>query len=301
MQPSADWIAVDWGTTHLRAWALNGRKVVADAMSTHGMGMLQRNAFEGALLELIADWLAPEQVTDVICCGMVGSRQGWCEAPYVPVPAAPLGAVPVAAFCNDPRLRVLVLPGLSQATPPDVMRGEETQIAGFLALNAGWDGVVCLPGTHSKWAQVSAGEIVSFQTCLTGELFSLLAGQSVLRHSVTTEGWDNDAFAVALSDTLSKPETLAARLFRLRAADLLDAVPPEQSRAELSGLLLGSELAATRPYWLGQQVAVIGADTLARHYHKALELQGVPATLAKADAMTLAGLTAAYRQQKATP
>lgn len=292
---------MDWGTTHLRAWALKGREVIADALSPHGMGRLTPDQFEGALLELISDWLAPGQVTEVICCGMVGSRQGWCEAPYASVPAKPLQATPVLAPATDPRLRVRVLPGLSQAAPPDVMRGEETQIAGFLSLNPGWDGVICLPGTHSKWAQLSAGEVISFQTFLTGELFALLAEQSVLRHSVATEDWDAEAFAAALSDTMSRPETLAARLFRLRAADLLQGVPAAQSRAALSGLLLGSELAAARPYWLGQQVAVIGADTVARHYHKALELQGVSATFAKAEAMTLAGLTAAHRQQKAAP
>lgn len=301
MSITADWIAVDWGTTHLRVWAMSEREVLAEANSDHGMARLECGQFQTALLSLIEDWLAPDVVTDVVCCGMVGSRQGWCEATYRAVPCKVDTAGLTAAPSTDPRLRVHVLPGLSQATPPDVMRGEETQIAGFLALNDGWDGVICLPGTHSKWVHVSAGEVVSFQTFLTGEMFSLLANSSVLRHSVGAEGWDDAAFDAALSETMSRPETLAARLFRLRAADLLQGATPAHARAELSGLLIGAELAATRPYWLGQQVAVIGADAVAPAYIKALSSQGVAAIQAKADAMTLAGLTAAYRALETTP
>jgi 2-dehydro-3-deoxygalactonokinase len=259
------------------------------------MNTLTRDTYEPALLALVEGWLAPGRQTDVLCCGMVGSRQGWVEAPYRPVPCPPSTDAPVSALTTDSRLSVRVLPGLSQAGPHDVMRGEETQIAGFLSLNERWDGVICLPGTHTKWAQVSAGEVVSFQTCMTGELFALLSERSVLRHSVRGDGWDQDAFTDALSDTLSRPESLAVRLFRLRAEHLLAGTGPNRLRAQLSGLLIGAELAAARPYWLGQQVAVIGASAISSAYMTALAQQGVPATQAKATAMTLAGLTAAHR------
>lgn len=291
----ADWIAVDWGTTHLRAWAMQGRQTLAKGGSQAGMNALQRDEFETALLAVIEPWLVPDRITPVICCGMLGSRQGWIEAPYANVPTAPLGATMVLAPTQDPRLSVHVVAGISQKDPPDVMRGEETQIAGFLSLNEGWDGIICLPGTHTKWAHVSAGELVSFQTCMTGEMFALLSDASVLRHSVQSDGWDQDTFLEALSDTMSRPETLAARLFRLRAAHLLQDAKPETARSQLSGLLLGAELAATRPYWLGQQVTVIGADKLCKAYVAALAAQGVAATQADADAMTLAGLNAARR------
>jgi 2-dehydro-3-deoxygalactonokinase len=103
-------------------------------------------------------------------------------SPASPRPDARSGAT------KDPRLRVSILPGLKQAVPPDVMRGEETQIAGFLAAAPGFDGVLCLPGTHAKWVQISAEEVVSFRTFMTGELFDLLSTQSVLRHSIAGEG-----------------------------------------------------------------------------------------------------------------
>ena len=178
------------------------------------------------------------------------------------------------------------------------MRGEETQIAGFLSLNPGWDGVLCLPGTHTKWAQISAEEVVSFQTFMTGDLFAAIEGNTVLKHSVTSDEWDAAAFDTGVTDAMARPERIAARLFSLRAEGLLNNMSNATARARLSGLLIGAELAGAKPYWLGQQIAVIGAGPLSALYVRALELQAAPATQVKADAITLAGLAAAYRRLK---
>lgn len=293
-----DWIAVDWGTTRLRAFHMRGESVVAQAASDNGMGSLAPAEFEGALLALVEGWLTDEP-TEVIACGMVGARQGWVEAPYRAVPCRPVenGAL-MQVPTLDPRLRVRIVPGLKQERPADVMRGEETQIAGFLARRPGFDGVLCLPGTHSKWAHVSAGEVVSFQTCMTGEIFALLETRSVLRHGLS--GWDEEAFADAVSETLSRPERLATRLFGIRAEGLLAGLAPGAARARLSGLLIGAELASTRPYWLGQQVAIIGADTLASAYARALALQGVTALSEPGDALVQEGLAVLRQGQERT-
>ncbi len=288
-----EWIAVDWGTSNLRAWAMQGDTPVAEVVSDKGMGSLAPDAFESALLEVIEPWLdAPKTV---VACGMVGAKQGWCEAPYIPVPAKPTDAAKIiTAPAKDPRISVQILPGMSQATPADVMRGEETQIAGLIAQKPDFDGVVCLPGTHTKWARISAEEVVNFQTYMTGELFALLSKQSVLRHSVG-EGWDDDAFTDALSNTISRPESFAAKAFSLRAESLLADLTPATSRARLSGMLIGMELAAARQYWLGQHVAIIGDQNLSKTYQSALATQGLQAELLDAQTLTLAGLTAAYR------
>ena len=287
----ADWIAVDWGTTHLRAWAIGPDGTVrAKAASDAGMGRLARDGFEPALLDLVEDWLGSGP-TPILACGMVGARQGWQEAPYVAVPSKPAELVPMrVTAAMDRRLAVWIVPGLSQAGPPDVMRGEETQIAGFLATEPGFDGILCLPGTHTKWVHLSAGEVVSFQTVMTGELFDLLSRQSVLRHTVGGETLDPGAFAEAVSDTLSRPERLAQRLFSIRADATLNGTSAPVSRARLSGTLIGAELAATRAYWLGQQVVVAGAPALADLYARALAAQGVPARARDAGPLTLAGL-----------
>lgn len=255
------------------------------------MGVLTRAAFEDALLALVEAWLPQGQITPVLACGMVGSRQGWVEAPYRAVPCAALAEGLVRAPTRDLRLAVHVVPGLSQAQPADVIRGEETQVAGFLVRNPGWDGVLCLPGTHSKWVHVSAGEVVSFQTFLTGELFALLSSQSVLRHAMA--GWDARGFAEGAEMGFERPDRMMARFFALRAEALLHGLDPGMARARLSGLLIGAELAAAKPYWLGQRVAVLGARALSDLYAQALSDHAVPVTQLEATEMTLAGLSAA--------
>jgi 2-dehydro-3-deoxygalactonokinase len=288
-----DWIAVDWGTSRLRAWALStGGEVLAERHSDAGMGRLEPAAFEPALLAVVGPWLTAGRRVPVIACGMVGARQGWVEVPYQTVPCRPVAAATVAP-CRDGRLSVSILPGLSQRTPPDVMRGEETQIAGFLAREPDFDGVLCLPGTHTKWAQVSAGEVVSFRTAMTGELFAAISGHTVLRHSIGTVGWDTEAFAAAVEETLSRPERLATQIFTIRAQGLLEGLPASTARARLSGLFVGAELAAMRAYWLGQRVVLIGAADHVARYADALSAQGLAPERADGTGATLAGLALA--------
>ena len=293
-----DWIAIDWGTSNLRVWAMSADDTpLAEAASDRGMGKLKPEEFEPALLALIAPWL--HKPLTALACGMVGARQGWTEAPYARTPCTPSPTTFTQAPPTTPGLTVHIIPGVSQDQPADVMRGEETQIAGFLHENPGWDGVLCMPGTHTKWVHLSAGEIVSFQTVMTGELFATLSSQTVLRHSMTAEGFDDAAFATAMSDTISRPERLAARLFSIRAESLLHGQTGPQARGRLSGLLIGAELAATRAYWLGQQIAIIGNGKVARLYQQALATQGARAQLTDTTTITLAGLIAARR--KAAP
>jgi 2-dehydro-3-deoxygalactonokinase len=296
----ADWIAVDWGTTNLRAFAMGPEGIRAEAMSEDGMGRLTPSVFEPALIQLIEPWLGPG-VTPVLACGMVGSRQGWFEAPYRATPCTPMDVgqmvrVPV----RDPRITVQIVPGLKQMKPADVMRGEETQIAGALALDPAFDGAMFLPGTHSKWVQISAGEVVSFQTYLTGEMFALLSAQSVLRHGMAATGWDEDAFALGVANGMARPERLSAHLFRLRAEGLIADLGPDAARAQLSGLLIGTELAAARPYWLGARVVLVGSPELTALYGRALAAMGAPSQTLPAKDCTIAGLArAAGRLMKA--
>ena len=126
------WIAVDWGTSNLRAWAMGPQGPLAQATSDDGMGKLTPDQFEPALLRLIGPWLTTPQT--VLACGMVGARQGWVEAKYRSLPCTPVDAAAILHVpTNDPRITFHIAPGLSQNRPADVMRGEETQVAGVLA------------------------------------------------------------------------------------------------------------------------------------------------------------------------
>ncbi len=291
----ADWIAVDWGTSNMRAWAMTADGTIKDKIACDkGMSGLAQNEFEPTLISQIEQWLGTSE-TPIIACGMVGSRQGWSEAPYRTVPTTPHGTLSLCAT-KDSRITLHILPGLKQDKSPDVMRGEETQIAGFLSDNPDFDGVLCMPGTHTKWVHISAKEIVSFQTVMTGELFALLSKHSVLRHSVDSKDWDDDAFINAVSTATSRPESLAANLFQIRASHLLDGTEPAVSKAKLSGMLIGAELAATKPYWLGQNIALIGDPALNEIYAAAFKAQGLETQSHTGDALTITGLTAAYKE-----
>lgn len=285
----ADWIAVDWGTTHLRAFAMGPEGIRASAVSDDGMGSLSHDQFEPALMRMIEPWLG-QGVTPVLACGMVGSRQGWFEAPYRRLPCLPLQPglttrVPV----RNPRIEVRIVPGLRQEHPADVMRGEETQIAGALAPVPDFDGAICLPGTHSKWCRIVAGEVTRFQTFLTGELFALLSEHSVLRHGLA-EGRDDAAFDEGAAEGLARPGQLLAQLFRIRAEGLIAGLPGAAARSRLSGLLIGAELAASKDYWHGRTVMLVGSDALTALYARALAGNGVSAHRLSARDCTIAGL-----------
>jgi 2-dehydro-3-deoxygalactonokinase len=291
----AAWIAVDWGSSNLRAWAMAADgSVSAEADCVAGASTLTTDGFEPALLALVEPWLHADTRTDVIVCGMAGARGAWVEAAYAAVPCAPTPAAFARAPTTDPRLSVRILPGLRQDRPADVMRGEETQIAGLLAAEPGFDGIACLPGTHTKWVHVGAGEVVSFGSFMTGEIFALLARQSVLSRTVGIDGWSDEDFLEAASDGLARPERVPARFFGLRAEALLHGLAPERARARLSGWLIGAELAGARAYWLGREVVLIGAPALAAAYRDALSLAGLEARLADATEMTRRGLAAAH-------
>ena len=186
MTANISWIAVDWGTTHLRAYAMDANHaVIAETQSADGMGVLQTGEFETALLALIETWLPASGKVVVLACGMVGAKQGWVEATYRAVPCGLKADVELTLVpTQDERLDVRILPGLCQHDPADVMRGEETQVAGLLAEQGDDVKTVCLPGTHSKWVALEDGHIRSFSTFMTGELFALLSTHSILRHSV---------------------------------------------------------------------------------------------------------------------
>ena len=299
--PTTDWIAADWGTSNLRLWAIGpGGAVRAERSSADGMGGLTPDQFEPAFLRLAEDLLPADRVTPVLICGMAGAKQGWIEAPYAQVPCPPAGGgAPVLAPTRDPRLLVRILPGLSQSDPADVMRGEETQIAGFLADEPEFDGTLCLPGTHTKWVRVAGGQVRSFRTAMTGEIFALLGQHSVLRHSLSADGEaDEEAFDAALATGFAAPAALGMELFSIRPASLLEGLAPAAATGRLSGLLIGAELAGAQDFWQNRDVVVVGSPRLTHRYISAIERLGGTARAAQNPELALSGLKAAHLLQQ---
>lgn len=299
-----DWIAVDWGTSSVRAWGIaTDESVLFSSSSDRGMGRITPSEYPAVLTALVAGHLrSAGPPCDVVICGMAGARQGWAEAPYVDVPVAldDLLASAVAPVPAVGRLAPRILPGLCQrrAGAEDVMRGEETQLLGLAALMPGFDGVVALPGTHCKWARLAGRRVEGFSSAMTGEVFEILRLHSVLRHSLDNE-IDADersrGIAEGLAVGLEAPEKLLGRLFRVRAAALLSGKTPSWCAGYLSGLLVGADIGGQRSALAGAPVALIGAPELSRFYAEGLKLIGATLQIVDATAAVLAGLTAARR------
>lgn len=298
-------VAIDWGTTRMRAWLLDAEGAAhAEHRSDEGLTTAQTVGFEPILQRCLAALRAPDDVP-VIICGMAGARQGWIEAPYVDVPssiAAILrGAVRVPHAGRDIR----IVPGLAcrSLDAPDVMRGEETQLAGAKLETAGRH-VVCMPGTHSKWVIVDSGAVETFRTWPTGELFALLSGHSILRHSIgeqpDTVSTENPVFARACEIALADGGDFASRLFSIRAGSLLHGLTPEDAAARLSGLMIGSEVASARRQFLhaDASVTLVASGTLATLYRRVFEIAELEVRAIDADTAVRIGLFEAARQNE---
>ena len=295
--------AVDWGTTRMRVWLIDQMgKVLAERRGDDGLITAQQKGFSTILEGHLAALGAP-QALPVIICGMAGSRQGWLEAPYVTVPS-PIGAILAGAARVPGQSRdIRIVPGLAQrlADAPDVMRGEETQLAGA-GLPAKGRHLVCMPGTHSKWVAVEDGAVAGFGTWPTGELFSVMAAHSILRHSLgehpAAVAADNPFFCQWCGRALGEGGDVTSKLFAIRAAGLLQDLQSNDAAACLSGLLIGGEIAsAQRRYGASAApVVLVASGALAALYAAALGVAGLAFRTVDADEAVRAGLVEAARE-----
>ena len=281
---TARMIALDWGSTRLRAWLLGEHgAVLAERQNGEGASMLEGGAaaFDRALSTLAGDWL--EMGVPTLACGMVGSAHGWREAPYVACPAR-LGSLHehLAEVRTSGNAVVHIVPGLIDApaqSTPDVMRGEETQVLGLVhakpALAAG--ACVLMPGTHAKWVQLRDGVVTGFRTRMTGEVYALLRSHSVLARLMSRDdgGWHSEAFDAGVQAAQrSGGADLLGQLFAVRTLGLTQRWPAAALSDHLSGMLIGHELVCGLRSAEGG-LALVGEPLLCNRYLHALELLGV--------------------------
>ncbi len=284
-------IAIDWGTTSARAYKVDAAgDVLASRSAPLGIQAIQDSGFAGALDTLLADWRDESAIR--IACGMIGSRQGWIEAPYVdcPVDLSGLGNV----LTRTPGGELAIVPGarcVDSAGVPDVMRGEETQLAGAVAPGDGRV-LAVLPGTHSKWTLIDGGHLLEFATFMTGELYAVLLAHSILGRmadrTVSSKATGGNAFARGVTRGLAG-DGLAHVIFGARTLALAGELEPSDVGDWLSGVLVGHEIDTARAWAKGRgseatRVRVIGGDALVARYVGALAQAGIDAELGPADA-----------------
>lgn len=278
-------IVVDWGTTSLRASHVDCGGTVRDEVETpRGIQSITDRDFEGELLKVVSPWLEKHGPLPIIALGMITSRNGWVEVPYV---ACPAGITDLAAGAIRRDLpngsSLVLLPGITDKTRkpfPDVMRGEETQIVGF---GLGNPATLVLPGTHSKWARVSGGRIECFQTFVTGEIFALLSRYSFIAKaapaSTDQANWpafDRGVTAAQAGEPGDNP--LLTLLFSARTGMLANQLEARDIRDYLSGVLIGAEFSAARDCgWLKRSsvFGIVGNDGLNERYGRAARILGL--------------------------
>ncbi len=270
-------VAVDWGSSSLRGALLgDDGRVHEERSAPRGILTVPPGGFAVVFQELFADWMRAAGTTCLIS-GMAGSKLGWAEAPYCACPAG-LSEVAQKIIDIEPG-RIAIVPGLVEKHDgvPDVMRGEEVQIFGAMALTGLDSGLFVLPGTHNKWARIENGRVMGFRTCMTGEFYALLAQHSILSHTIDASADLHEAAFLQGVARAGNGEGLLHNAFGARTLSLFDCMPAGQLASYLSGLLIGEELRTQSLQSVGKDLVLVGASALTQRYALALRAHGVAA------------------------
>lgn len=283
----SNFIAIDWGTSSCRAYLIDDAgTILQKSVSDQGILSVENGAFEHNLEEQLREFSGISSSTPIIAAGMITSRQGWCETPYVCCPA---GARDLAENLIPHKSEgfgtIWFVPGVNQLLPePDIMRGEESQLAG---VQTSGDAVAIMPGTHSKWVEVKDQKVNRFKTFMTGELFAVVMKHTILG-SVSASVWSDGAFKKGVRQGFSFAQTgggLLSALFQVRVKTILGQEPEADTSSQVSGLLIGCEIAEAVQGGFNTIPAklIIGDSRLSGIYHTALSECGIDAEYARED------------------
>ncbi|WP_435946455.1 2-dehydro-3-deoxygalactonokinase [Dryocola sp. BD586] len=275
---SGSYIAIDWGSTHLRAWLYRDGQCVDSLQLPYGVSRLVGQTARETFDKYIEPWRVREAMP-VVMAGMIGSDAGWRPVPYL---ACPASLHELSARLYEVAPQVWIVPGLKTAR--NVMRGEETQLLGAMRLAPA--ACYVLPGTHSKCVRVTDGAVSAFSTAMTGELHHVLLNHSLIGKGLPEQRDDSVAFQAGLQRGLDSP-AFVNKLFEARASRVLGELAPESVSDWLSGLLIGAEVAAIESV---KSVTLVGGEALCRRYRQAFEKAGISAEEIAGDAAFQQGI-----------
>jgi 2-dehydro-3-deoxygalactonokinase len=277
-------IGVDWGTSNFRAFRFDDAGEVIERRS-YPIGILkvQEGKFAETLQEQVGDWIADGEKR-VLLCGMVGSRQGWTEANYLQCPVTVDDLAKAVVRISFAGAEAMLIPGVMGTDIndiPEVMRGEETEAMGIVDDCDGC-GLVCLPGTHTKWIELRDRSIVSFLTCMMGDAFAALRKHTILTKLMSSEAAIEEATFLRGVARSGDAGGLLHHLFSVRTLALTGALTEDTTVSYLSGLLIGHEVRAVMP--AGAHIHLVGALQLCKLYQQAIAACGGTSTLEDEDA-----------------
>lgn len=278
-------IGIDWGTSSLRAFLIGAGGEVLDHISKPlGIMQIKDGDFERSFNDLVGPW---QQAIDlpIIASGMITSRNGWVETPYVSVPSGVQQlADSLVTHKTSDGTTITFVTGMTadHNGVPDVMRGEETQIIGASGLGMS-NGIFVMPGTHSKWITVSCDQIVDYSTYMTGEVFAALSKHTILATLMEYAPFKEDAFRKGCAVGLAEGSNFLHDLFGVRSLPLFGKITGTMVKDYLSGLLIGAEVKGADVAQIKGPVTIIGRDDLADRYEIALSIAGLKTNRAPDD------------------
>jgi 2-dehydro-3-deoxygalactonokinase len=295
----SDFIGVNWGSSNFRAYRISEDGRLIDRLAEPaGIAMLDRAGMVRQIAKLRDRW--PDCAT-IYASGMVGSNVGWTEVPYATCPAGIAEVKAAAVATRFERTSVTIISGLTchreSDGGTDILRGEETEIFGLAALEGVTNGIVALPGTHTKWARISGGRVVDFATSMSGEIFDRLTAQGLLASIVEGEAEEGDAFRAAVSRANLHPLGLGTALFGVRAQVIRGELARADAASTLRGLLIGADIADALmllPDGFTGSVPLVGNASLCALYAGALSMRGIASHVFDADRAAVAGFSAIH-------
>ena len=292
-------IGCDWGTTSFRAYLLGRDAQIIEKIETQkGIMSIKDGDFEKVFEEIVGTWMDLYPTCPIVLSGMIGSRQGWLEAPYIECPAQLNQLAKKLTVINLIRKRkVFLVPGLTfkdEEGIPDVMRGEEIQILGSSSTVDQKEQLICLPGSHSKWVRVSCGNVIAFSTYMTGETYEAVRKNTILSKTLEPDAWSEEAFMSGVQYSKTNKNILS-QLFHVRTQILFHELSTDESTSFISGLLIGHELKSALQNSHGLEIHLIGDMALTKIYGDAISEFGSTVIQLDTDIVT-AGYYALLKQ-----
>lgn len=285
-------IFIDWGTSNVSAFLVNaGGEVLDSRRSEKGIKFVPRGGYPDTYAELTRGWLENSRFT--LLSGMVGSANGWEEAPYIALPADPAS---IAERVHTMRAMpdVYMVGGLSYESPDglyDVIRGEEVQILGLAAQDPGKSFLICMPGTHSKWLTMENDRIDAFTTVMSGDFFSAVTSSTIIAMMLDENQEFNEEVFLRGVALAQRPGGVMTHLFRTRSFFLFGKLAKKHIKVFASGVIIGSELAAMRGlYPFDRPVDIVASDALGGNYALALASLGVASQVHDSGELSVKGL-----------
>ena len=283
-----DWIAIDWGTTNFRAWFIKNDKVLKEINKPHGIKNIPNKNFEDILNKNIKIPKKNNRKIKIISCGMIGSKQGWLDTGYEKNLNLTKNNL-VKVKTKNKYIDFYIVKGLSQKQPYDVIRGEETQVLGYLESDKKFSGFICLPGTHSKWIKITKGKLINFKTYMTGELFEIISRNSILKYSINDKKINLKIFKNSVILSQRKYFNLFDYLFEFRSRSLLTK-KKYYPKSELLAYLIGNEIKSNINELRNFKVIIIGSDFNSKLYSQAMQILKIDNKIINSKNITINGL-----------